>query len=74
VLHLGRFQPYPLKLEQTGKACQGQTLQLIAKIRKLWTKKFKTLASVDIEFGNYIWWQQSLKSFLLVIVDPDKKS
>jgi hypothetical protein len=40
VPHLDRLQPYLQTLDQAGKVCQGQTLQLITKVRKLWTKKF----------------------------------
>ncbi len=32
--------PYPETLDLAGKACQEQTLQLMTKICKLWTKKF----------------------------------
>jgi hypothetical protein len=31
--------PYPPRLDWTGKACQGQTLQLNLNIHKLWKKK-----------------------------------
>ncbi len=37
---LGRLQPYLQTLDQAKKACQGQTLKHIAKIRKLRTKSF----------------------------------
>ncbi len=39
VLHLGRLWPYPQTLDQAGKTCHGQTLQLMTKICKLRTKK-----------------------------------
>jgi hypothetical protein len=39
--------PYPQTLNWTWKACQGQTLYLITKVRRLWTEKvFITLALV----------------------------
>ncbi len=40
VLHLGRLWSYLQALCYAWNACQGQTLQLIMKIRKLRTKKF----------------------------------
>ncbi len=36
--------PYPQTLDYVGNTCQGQTLQLITKICKLWTKSSITLA------------------------------
>jgi hypothetical protein len=35
VLHSGKLQPYLQTLDEAGMAYQGQTLQLIMKIRKL---------------------------------------
>jgi len=35
VLHLGRLQNYLQTLDSAGKACQGQTLLLVTKNRKL---------------------------------------
>ena len=40
MLHSGKLWPYLQTLDQAGKACQGQTHQLIKRIRKLRTKKF----------------------------------
>ncbi len=40
VLHLDRLRPYPQILHQAGEDCQGQKLQLITKIRKLWPQIF----------------------------------
>jgi hypothetical protein len=39
VLHSGRLWPYLQTSDKAGEACQGQTLKLITKIRKLRTKK-----------------------------------
>jgi hypothetical protein len=36
----GRLLALLQTLDFAGKACQGQTLQLIMKILKLWTRKF----------------------------------
>jgi hypothetical protein len=35
MIHLGRLWPYLQKFHLAGKACQGQTLQLIMEIRKI---------------------------------------
>jgi hypothetical protein len=43
MLHCDKFWPYSQTLDYTGKACQRQTLWLITKICKLWTKKYKIL-------------------------------
>jgi hypothetical protein len=40
VLHSFRLQPYLQTLNYAREPCQGQTLQLITKIRQLRTKKF----------------------------------
>ncbi len=40
MLYSFRLQPYLQTLDQARKVCQGQTLQLITKIRKLRIKKF----------------------------------
>jgi len=40
VLLLGRIRPYQQTLELAGKASQEQTLWLIMKTCKLWTRKF----------------------------------
>ncbi len=39
MFHLGRLQPYSQTLDQAGKACQEQTLQLIAKKSSTTEKK-----------------------------------
>jgi len=38
VIHSRKLQPYPQTLDYAGEACQGQTLELIAKIQKLAVK------------------------------------
>jgi hypothetical protein len=43
VLYLGRPQPYPQALDWAGKAYQGQTLELIMKIKKNGRKKFYSI-------------------------------
>jgi hypothetical protein len=43
VLRVGKLRPYPQTLDSAGKACQGQTLQLITNISKLQKKCFITL-------------------------------
>ncbi len=46
MIHSGRHQPYLQITDEAGKACHGQTLQLITKFNELETKKF-------YNFGQY---------------------
>ncbi len=45
---LGQAMPYLQILDQAGKACQGQTLQLITEIRKLRPKKFYNIGPSSV--------------------------
>jgi hypothetical protein len=46
-IHLGRLRPYLNILDWAGMACQGHTLQLIMKIRKLRTKKYYNIGPAE---------------------------
>ncbi len=77
------YWPCPRTIDWAGKACYGQTLLLITKIRKLRTKKVlkdchldvvSFLLPVDVvlndELGDGA--NKKKKTFFSVIVDPEK--
>ncbi len=45
--------PYPQTFDQAGKACWEQTLQLITKIHKLWTKKFNNIGPSGLCYKTF---------------------
>ncbi len=47
------LQPYQQILDQAGKACQGQTLQLIWPCRQLWQKKFYNIDSRGLYYKTF---------------------
>jgi hypothetical protein len=52
VLNLSKLQPYSLALEEAVKACQGPTLKLITKIRKLRYRKCFITLDLGRKYGS----------------------
>ncbi len=52
MLHLSSIWPYLQTLDQAGKACQGQNIQLITHIDKVSRKKFYKLGPGPLSESN----------------------